>query len=189
MGNTARYSITENPLCFVCHDKPDKCQENFNCGCYRPDNSFLCKNKCASQKSEICQNTYSKAIPILLHITSRCVSFSQQAWRGSDTPATNWAYVSNMVTDILDWKIQWVGGFSTVVSLKPTNISANFNNQWSLSIRNQIIQNIPAVMKYRINVTRFQEKMSPSSHLFSSLTNEILVPNCSKAQDQQSFHC
>jgi len=28
--------------------------------------------------------------------------------------------------------------------------------------------------------------MSPSTHISCSLTNEILVPNCSKAQDQQN---
>jgi len=30
--------------------------------------------------------------------------------------------------------------------------------------------------------------MSPLVHVSSSLTNEILAPNCSKAQDQQSLH-
>ena len=30
--------------------------------------------------------------------------------------------------------------------------------------------------------------MSPLAHGSSSLTNEILVPNCSKAQDQQTLH-
>jgi len=148
---------------------------------------FLCEIKCASHKSDICQNTYSVAVLRLFHITFRCVALSQQAWRGSDTPATDWAYVSNMVTDTLDWKIQSVDGFSIVLSLEHTRISTNSNHQWSLSIRNQIVQNIPAVMKYRIDVTRFQKKMSPLWYVSSSLTNEILVPNCSKAQDQQSF--
>jgi len=30
--------------------------------------------------------------------------------------------------------------------------------------------------------------MSPLAHVSSSLTNEILAPNCSKAQDQQTLH-
>jgi len=44
-------------------------------------------------------------------------------------------------------------------------------------------------MKYRISVTRFHKKiMSPLSHFSGSLTNEILVPNCLKAQYQQNLH-
>ena len=35
---------------------------------------------------------------------SRCVSFTQQPWRGSGTPSTDFIYVSNMIRDILDWK-------------------------------------------------------------------------------------
>ena len=85
--------------------------------------------------------------------------------------------------------MQSVGGFSIVLLLKRTRISANFDHQSSLSMRNQIVQNIPAVMQYRISVTRFHKKIvSPLSHVSRSLTNEILVPNCSKAQHQQNFH-
>jgi len=128
-------------------------------------------------------------VPILFHITCRCVPFTQQPWRGSGTPATDSIYMSNMDTDILDWKIQSVGGFSIILFLKPTRISTNFNHQSSLSIRNKILHNIPAVVKYRISVTGFQKEiMSLLSHLSSSLTNEILVPNCSKAQYQKNLH-
>jgi len=45
-------------------------------------------------------------------------------------------------------------------------------------------------MRYRISVTRIQKKiiiMSPAQ-VSSPLTNEILVPNRSKAQDQQNLH-
>ena len=52
MRNTGAYPITENHLCFVCHDEPDKGQEDFDCCCCRPDNSFLYKDKCASQQRE-----------------------------------------------------------------------------------------------------------------------------------------
>ena len=51
MRNMAAYSITKNLLCFICHGKPDKSQEDFDCGCYRPGNSFLCENDCASQQN------------------------------------------------------------------------------------------------------------------------------------------
>jgi len=37
--------------------------------------------------------------------------------------------------------------------LKPTKTSAVFDVQLSVLTRNQIIKNIPAVMKYRISVT------------------------------------
>jgi len=40
--NTGVHSITKNSLCFVCHSKPDIYQEDFNCGCCCPDNSFFC---------------------------------------------------------------------------------------------------------------------------------------------------
>ena len=46
-------------------------------------------------------------------------------------------------------------------------------------------------MRYRISVTRIQNKiniMSPLAQVSSPLTNEILVPNRSKAQDQQNLH-
>ena len=39
--NTAAYSITKNPLCFVCYGKSDKGQEDFNCCCCHPDNAFF----------------------------------------------------------------------------------------------------------------------------------------------------
>ena len=68
MRNTAAYSIAKNHLCFVCHGEPGKGQEYFNCGCCRPDNSFLCENRYASQKSEIWLYKYSKAVatPLLI---------------------------------------------------------------------------------------------------------------------------
>jgi len=46
-------------------------------------------------------------------------------------------------------------------------------------------------MEYKISVTRIQNKiniMSSLAHVSSPLTNEILVPNRSKAQDQQDLH-
>ena len=76
MGDTAVYSITKNPLCFVCHGEPDKGQEEFDCGGCRPDSSFLCKNK--SQQSKICLNTYSK-IP-----SGRISISSEQPCKGVD---------------------------------------------------------------------------------------------------------
>ena len=45
----ATYSITKSLLCFVCHSKPDKCQENLDCCCCCPDNAFLYENKSAKQ--------------------------------------------------------------------------------------------------------------------------------------------
>ena len=52
------------------------------------------------------------------------------------------------------------------------------------------MQNIPAVMKYKISVTIIQKSQYNKSigHDSSLLTDEILVPNCSKAQDQQNLH-
>ena len=44
----------QNSLCFVCHSKLDKGQEDFNCGCCHPDNSFLCGGKYACQQSKKC---------------------------------------------------------------------------------------------------------------------------------------
>ena len=76
MGDTAVYSITKNPLCFVCHGEPDKGQEEFDCGGCRPGSSFSCKNK--SQQSKICLNTYSK-------IPSEIIPSPQsQPWKGPD---------------------------------------------------------------------------------------------------------
>ena len=111
----------------------------------------------ASQQSKICQNTYSKALAILMSILSRCVVFPQQPWRGSCTSETKMRYTLTITTDIADWKTRSVAGLNIVLSLKPTRTSANFDHQSSLSIRNQILQNIPAVMKYIINVTKFQK--------------------------------
>ena len=76
MGNTATYSIIKNPLCSVCHDEPDKGQEEFDCGGCCPDSSFLCKNK--SQQSKICLTTYSK-IP-----SGRNSSSGEQPCKGTD---------------------------------------------------------------------------------------------------------
>jgi len=67
-------------------------------------------------------------------------------------------------------QIQWVVGFNIVLFSKPTRILANFNHQLSLSIRNQIIQSIPAVMKYRISVTRFQKKQWVHCDIFLALS-------------------
>ena len=52
------------------------------------------------------------------------------------------------------------------------------------------MQNIPAVMKYKISVTIIQKSQYNKSigHDSSLLTDEILVPNCSKAQDQENLH-
>jgi len=100
MRNAATYTITKDHLCFVCHGKPDNCQEDFNCGCCCPDNAFLCKNKYASQQSEICWNTYSEALPTLLYILSRCVVFPQKPWRGPGTLEIELLYVPTIVTDI-----------------------------------------------------------------------------------------
>jgi len=81
-------------------------------------------------------------------------------------------YMSTITVDIEAWEIGLVDGLSIVPSSKPTRISADFNHQSPLSIRYQIVQNIPAVMKYRISVTRFQKKkkklMNPLSHVSSS---------------------
>ena len=96
----AAYSITENHLCFVCHGKPDKCQEDLDCGCCRPDDAFLCVNKWASQQSKICWNTYAKALPRLLYIFKICVTFSQQPWRGISAPENDSRYTSSIITDI-----------------------------------------------------------------------------------------
>jgi len=52
--NTAAYSITKNPLCFVCYGKSDKGQEDFNCCCCHPDNAFLCEKKHLGSYSKIC---------------------------------------------------------------------------------------------------------------------------------------
>ena len=50
MRKTSAYSIAENHLCSVCHGKPDKGQEDFDCCCCRPDNPFSRENKFASQR-------------------------------------------------------------------------------------------------------------------------------------------
>jgi len=180
--NTAAYSIAKNHLYFVCHNKPDKGQEDFNCCCSCPDDSFLCEGKCISQQSEICYNTYSKALPTWLYILSRWSGFARQPWRGSSTPETDSRYTSTINTDIELWKLQSVGGFSIALSSKPTRTSANFDHQSSLSIRNQILHNKPAVMQYTISVTGIQKinmSQSPLEHVSNSLTNQVLVPNCS----------
>ena len=52
MRDIAAYS--KGPLCFVCHCKPNKGQEDFDCCRCCPDNSFLCENIYASQQREIC---------------------------------------------------------------------------------------------------------------------------------------
>jgi len=44
MRNPAAYSITENHLCFVCHDKPDQSQEDLDCRCCSPDNAFCVRS-------------------------------------------------------------------------------------------------------------------------------------------------
>jgi len=157
MRNTAAHSITKNHLCFVCHGEPDKCQEDFNCGCGCSDNTFLCENKCASHQSKICLNTYLKALLAWLYILSRCVEPSQQPWRGTCNPATDSRYTLIIITDMTFWKIQSGGGLSIIFSLTPTRTSANVNYQSSLLIGNKILQNIPAVMKYKISVTRIQK--------------------------------
>ena len=43
-------------------------------------------------------------------------------------------------------------------------------------------------MKYRISVTRNQKSQYNESIVSSPLTDQILVPNCLKAQDQQNLH-
>ena len=158
MWNTAAYSITKNLLCFVRHGEPDKCQEDFDSRCYHFDNSFSHENKCANQQKKICYNTYSKAVPRLNSIFKKGVPLSQQPWAGSGTPETELVYTSNITSDIADWQIRSVGVLIIALSSKPTRNSTSYGNQSSLSIRNQILQNIPAVIKYTINVTEIQQK-------------------------------
>jgi len=100
--NTAGYSIAKNHLRFVCHDEPDKDQEDFDCCFCRPDNSFLCENRYTSQQSEMWLYTYSKAVETPSLILSRCVVFPQQPWRGSNTTETELTYASTITTDIAD---------------------------------------------------------------------------------------
>jgi len=108
-------------------------------------------------------NTYAKPLPRLLYILRICVIFSQQPWRGSSAPENDSRYTSSIITDIAVWKIRSVGGLSIIYSLTPTRTSANSDHQSSLSIRNQIVQNIPAVMKYRMSVTRIKNNLHNES--------------------------
>jgi len=67
----------------------------------------------------------------------------------------NWSYICvyyHSRQGGLGNKISW--WISIVLSWKPTKTSAVFDRQLTVLIRNQILQNIPAVMKYRISVTR-----------------------------------
>ena len=64
--------------------------------------------------------------------------------------------------------MSWWVQYRTV--LKRTRISANFNHQWSLSMKIKLYKNIPAVMKYRISVTRFQKKLWVHCHIFLALS-------------------
>jgi len=98
----AAYSVTKYPLCFICHGKPDKGQDDFDCGCRRPDSAFLSENKCTSHQSKICLNTYSKALLRMLYTLSRCIGFSQQLWRGSSALDTDRTYTPTIITDIAD---------------------------------------------------------------------------------------
>jgi len=43
--NMTEYSITKSSLCFLCHGKPDKDQEDLHCCYCCLDNTFLCKKK------------------------------------------------------------------------------------------------------------------------------------------------
>jgi len=114
----------------------------------------------------------TKAVKTPLLILEKCVGFPQQPWRGTSILETELAYMSTITIDIIDWKIWSVGGLIIILSLKSTRTSANFDYQSSLPIRNQILDNIPAVMKYTINVTRIQKhQYSKSMNTFSHQLN------------------
>ena len=53
MRNATAYSITKNALCFECHGKPDKGQEDFDHCCCHPGNTFLCEMKRLGLHSQI----------------------------------------------------------------------------------------------------------------------------------------
>ena len=99
----------------------------------------------------------------------------------------NWSYICAYYHSRqggLRNKISW--WISIVLSWKPTKTSAVFDRQLTVLIRNQILQNIPAVMKYRISVTRIVlESNKFIGACVYSRTNQILVPYRSKAQNQQ----
>jgi len=106
----------------------------------------------------MCSNTYWKARSRWICILWRGIGFSQQPWRGSSTIEPDSRYMSKIIAAIALWKIRSAGETSVILRLRPTRTSTNFDHQSSSSIRNQIRQNIPAVMKYRISVTRVQKK-------------------------------
>jgi len=105
-------------------------------------------------------NTHYKAILRPTYIR-RCVSFIQQPWTGNSGPKTDSTYMPTITTEIALWKMCSVGGLSIILSLKPTRTSTNFSHQ--SSIRNKILQNIAAVIKNRISVTRIQENQYDKS--------------------------
>ena len=77
----------------------------------------------------------------------------KQPWRGTSIPETDWVYMLMIIADIADWKIQSVVG-QVSYYLQSLLEPQLFDHQSSLSIRYQILENIPAIMKHRISVTR-----------------------------------
>ena len=117
--DTAMYSITKNHLCFICHGKPDKGQEDFDCCCCHLGDPLLCENKCASQQSKTSLNTYSKAPARPYSTLKRCDGLIQQPWRGDSTAETDSAYTSPIITDIAVWKNPLLGQVSYCLQSLP----------------------------------------------------------------------
>ena len=150
---------------------------------------LFCENNYASQWSEIRYNTYSKALATLLSILSKCVAFAQQPWRGSCTPETESRYTLTITIDIADWNIRSVGGLSIVLSSKPTRTSTNFDHHLYQSEIKFYKTYLPSWDKQLVWLEfRKVNTMTPLAHFSSPLTNRILVPDRSKAQDQQNLY-
>jgi len=50
-----------------------------------------------SQQGEIWPNTYSNILPAVLYISTRCVVYSQQLWRGYSAAETEPTYGSSII--------------------------------------------------------------------------------------------
>jgi len=52
-----------------------------------------------SQQGKIWPKTYSNTLPTVLYISSRCVVYSQQLWRGYSAAETELTYGSSIITN------------------------------------------------------------------------------------------
>ena len=133
MRNTAMYSTTKSPLCFVCHGKPDNGQEDFNWCCCCPDNAFWWEWMSKSAKQNMLEHILGGSNNPVFHIMKmHCI---HPATMERELHCGNWfnIYIKNhhrhcRLKDTISWQFKHCTIFKAyqdISWIRPSVISLN----------------------------------------------------------------